>query len=255
MMRMRIDPRLGDGAGQARAASPIAPRHERRHSAQKGMRAEAGASAGAIVTWRSRWSGNISDGAPRGSARRESVRPGDAGRLAGVLASRFRAPGWFPPSGRGTGGRTDCKPMKRIGVAQAGGFVKSGTPERLAVCHAGRVEIRFPPHEPHRRRWATLGTVTLSASASTLTSALCPQASHVAITARTPFSRMFARVMGGPCFSRATIPNAHAAPGRAACPREAPPQKRSQRKHWLSTSVKLGIFAPAILFFAARDNS
>ena len=123
----------------------------------------------------------------------------------------FRAPGWVPPSGRGTGGRTDCKPMKRIGVAQAGGLVNSGTPERLAVRHAGRVEIRFPPHELHRRRWAALGTVTLSASASTLTSALCPQASHVAITARTPFSRMFARVMGGPCFSRATRESGHPA--------------------------------------------
>jgi hypothetical protein len=31
-----------------------------------------------------------------------------------------------------------------------------------------------------------------------LTSALWPQASHVAVTARTPFWRMFANVMGGP---------------------------------------------------------
>jgi hypothetical protein len=31
-----------------------------------------------------------------------------------------------------------------------------------------------------------------------LASALWLQASHVAVTARTPFSRMFARVMGGP---------------------------------------------------------
>jgi hypothetical protein len=93
--------------------------------------------------------------------------------------------------------------MKRIGsrslgIAQGGGFVKSGTPERLAVCRAGRVEIRFPPHEFHRRRWAALGTVALYGSASTLTSALCRQASHVAITARTPFERMLARVIGGP---------------------------------------------------------
>ena len=39
-------------------------------------------------------------------------------------------------------------------------------------------------------------------------SALCPQISHVAITSCTPFLRMFGTVMGGPCFSRATIPNA-----------------------------------------------
>jgi hypothetical protein len=37
------------------------------------------------------------------------------------------------------------------------------------------------------------------------TSALCPQASHVAITTRTPFARIFANVLGGPqSCSRAT---------------------------------------------------
>ena len=43
-----------------------------------------------------------------------------------------------------------------------------------------------------------LGTVTVEGRASTLTSASRPQASHVAVTARTPFLRMFANVMGGP---------------------------------------------------------
>jgi len=45
-----------------------------------------------------------------------------------------------------------------------------------------------------RRRW----TVRVSGRASALTSASRPQASHVAVTARTPFARMLARVMGGP---------------------------------------------------------
>ena len=39
------------------------------------------------------------------------------------------------------------------------------------------------------------GTIIVSADAPTFTSALCPQDSHVAITKRTPFLRMFARVM------------------------------------------------------------
>jgi len=38
------------------------------------------------------------------------------------------------------------------------------------------------------------------------------------MTARTPFLRMFANVIGGPGFSRATMPTARAAPGRLACP-------------------------------------
>jgi hypothetical protein len=69
---------------------------------------------------------------------------------------------------------------------------------RRAVCHAGRVQTRFPPHWLHRRRRPTWGTCRVSGRASTLTSAERPQASHVAVTARTPFWRMFARVMGGP---------------------------------------------------------
>ena len=60
---------------------------------------------------------------------------------------------------------------------------KSGTPARRAVCQAGLVETRFPPHALHRRRWPASGTCTVPGSASTLTSALWPQASHVALTA------------------------------------------------------------------------
>ena len=116
---------------RTRTQRDIAPRHERRHSAQKGMRADADASAGAIATWRSQWSGNISDGAPRGSARRESVRHSDAGRLANVPAFRFCAPGWFPPSARGTGGR---KPMKRRRLAE--------------VAREGRTDAVYGPPGP-----------------------------------------------------------------------------------------------------------
>jgi hypothetical protein len=58
--------------------------------------------------------------------------------------------------------------------------------------------IRLPPHALHRSRWPAWGTAIVSGSASTITSALCPQVSHSAVTARTPFCRMFASVMGGP---------------------------------------------------------
>ena len=43
-----------------------------------------------------------------------------------------------------------------------------------------------------------LGTVIVSGSLSTLTSASRPQASQVAVTMRTPFWRMFISVIGGP---------------------------------------------------------
>ena len=66
------------------------------------------------------------------------------------------------------------------------------------ACQAGRVDIALPPHWLHRRRWPACGTNTVSGRASTLTSAACLQASQVAMTARTPFWRMFARLMGGP---------------------------------------------------------
>jgi hypothetical protein len=85
------------------------------------------------------------------------------------------------------------------------------------VCHAGLVSILFPPHWLHRRHRPTSGTMIVSGKASTFTSivsgkastftsALCPQARQAAITARTPFLRMFPKVMGGPGFSRATMP-------------------------------------------------
>jgi len=64
--------------------------------------------------------------------------------------------------------------------------------------YAMQVDIVFPPHWLHRRCWPAFGTVTVSGSASKLTSASRPQASHVAVTARTPFWRMLAKVMGGP---------------------------------------------------------
>jgi hypothetical protein len=63
---------------------------------------------------------------------------------------------------------------------------------RWRVCHAGRVEIVLAPHRLQRSRRPASGTCTLSGRASTLTSALCPQASHDAVTMRTPFERMLA---------------------------------------------------------------
>ena len=106
--------------GKRARRTPIAPRHERRHPAQKGM------------PWRSRGSDSISDGAPRGSARRESVRPGDAGRPQASLPPVSARPVGFLPAGRGTGGRTDCalrivlaprvrerRPMKRRDISIA----------------------------------------------------------------------------------------------------------------------------------------
>ena len=71
-----------------------------------------------------------------------------------------------------------------------------------AVCHAGLVDIVFPPHRLQRRRWPAFGTVTVSGRASTLTSALWPQASQAALTAWTPFARMFESVIGGPGLER-----------------------------------------------------
>ena len=71
-----------------------------------------------------------------------------------------------------------------------------------AVCHAGRVDIVLPPHWLHRRPRPALGTVTVSGRASTLTSADRLQFSHVAITARTPFCRLLASVIGDPGLER-----------------------------------------------------
>jgi hypothetical protein len=71
-----------------------------------------------------------------------------------------------------------------------------------AVCHAGLADIVFPPHQLQRRRGPAFGTVTVSGRASTLTSALWPQASQAALTAWTPFARMFESVIGGPGLER-----------------------------------------------------
>jgi hypothetical protein len=60
------------------------------------------------------------------------------------------------------------------------------------------VWIRLLPHWLQRSRRPASGTTIVAGSASTLTSAMCPQVSHVAITLQTPFWRMFASVMGGP---------------------------------------------------------
>jgi hypothetical protein len=49
-----------------------------------------------------------------------------------------------------------------------------------------------------RRSCCTVGAATISGRASTLTSASRPQTSHLAVTARTPFLRMLAKVIGGP---------------------------------------------------------
>ena len=51
---------------------------------------------------------------------------------------------------------------------------KSGAPCRGLVCHAGRVEIVLPPHWLQCRRLPVSGTVRVSGSLSTLTSAWRP---------------------------------------------------------------------------------
>ena len=78
-------------------------------------------------------------------------------------------------------------------------------PGRGLVCQAGRVEIVLAPHRLQRSRWPASGTVRVSGSASTLTSASRPQASHVAVTMWTPFWRMLARVIGGPGLARTVM--------------------------------------------------
>jgi hypothetical protein len=58
-----------------------------------------------------------------------------------------------------------------------------------AAREAGLTLIRLPPHLLHRNLRPALERGIVSGSASRLTSALRPQASHVAATARTPFLR------------------------------------------------------------------
>ena len=61
-----------------------------------------------------------------------------------------------------------------------------------------RVLIRCPPHWLHLSGRPASGTNVVSGNPSTVTSALCAQASHFAITARTPLRRMgIAIVVGG----------------------------------------------------------
>jgi hypothetical protein len=60
----------------------------------------------------------------------------------------------------------------------------------------------LPPQLLHRRRLPTPGTVRVSGRRSTLTLAERPQLAHDAMTERTPFSRMLARVIGGPGLER-----------------------------------------------------
>ena len=134
------------------------------------------------------------------------------------VPGRFKSPRWRWHDHRKLGerwpGRSIARPLRpfsnyHLEGASIGGRLL-GHPEAvradrqarrgvgLPICHAGRVDIVFPPQLLHRRRWPAFGTVTASGRASTLTSALWPQASQAALTARTPFARMFARVMGGP---------------------------------------------------------
>ena len=56
----------------------------------------------------------------------------------------------------------------------------------------------MPPQLLQRSRLPASGTVRVSGRRSTLTSAERPQFAHDALTERTPFKRMLARVMGGP---------------------------------------------------------
>jgi hypothetical protein len=81
----------------------------------------------------------------------------------------------------------------------------------MATFDSGRQ--RFPPHRLQRKRRLTSGATMVSASASTFTSATWPQASHLAMTARAPFWRMFASVIGGPKF----LPRALAIMSHRAC--------------------------------------
>ena len=60
----------------------------------------------------------------------------------------------------------------------------------------------MPPQLLQRRRLAASGTVRVSGRASTLTSAERPQFAQAAMTERTPFKRMLARVIGGPRLER-----------------------------------------------------
>jgi hypothetical protein len=52
------------------------------------------------------------------------------------------------------------------------------------------------PHWLQRRRWPASGTVRVSGSRSTLTSAERPQFAHDAMAMQTPFWRMLASDMG-----------------------------------------------------------
>ena len=61
------------------------------------------------------------------------------------------------------------------------------SPNAPSPAHAGGVSIPFLPHSLQRKRRPTSGTMIVPARASTFTSATCPQASHLAITACTPF--------------------------------------------------------------------
>jgi hypothetical protein len=65
--------------------------------------------------------------------------------------------------------------------------------------------MRLPPQPLQRNRWPALGTVIVSGKMSTLTSASRPQASHLAVTTRTPFWRMLASVIGGPKLLRIVL--------------------------------------------------
>jgi hypothetical protein len=122
MKRMRIGPSLGDGAGQARAAATIRLTADAAKPSQMGR------------------SGNISDGAPRGSARRESDAPErrrarDRDTVpSGVLASRFRAPGCFLPRAAERAAEQIVSQMKRIGSHSLGEFPSMSFASDASAC-------------------------------------------------------------------------------------------------------------------------
>ena len=98
----------------------------------------------------------------------------------------------------------DCHRFFLVGLRPAGRKNRGATlVESLARPGVGRCAMRAWSRRACRRSSSTVGAgrplgVTVSGRASTLTSALWPQPSHVALTARTPFCRMFAKVIGGP---------------------------------------------------------
>jgi hypothetical protein len=98
----------------------------------------------------------------------------------------------------------DPRNIRKWALRYRCGAFMSLAAESLERQRAGPYAMRAGSISSSRRNCCTVGagrpwgTVTVSGRASTLTSASRLQASQVAVTARTPFSRMLARVIGGP---------------------------------------------------------